>query len=281
MHKLILFFLVLLITSVGYCQINKEGDVMLSNIDTDDGFNVRVDNNLYCPVSVKLTLNLENLKADKSSRYFLVPPRASGHELLKLKVKQPDSSSSYISKVNWSKGNMFLKEYDTLYPYSLPYKSKKSYSLTQGYNGKLTHQKSFALDFAMREGSMVTAARDGIVVVVVDNNNIHCTGKNCAKFNNFVMVYHSDNTFALYAHIQYKGALVKNGDKIKHDQPIALSGNVGNSTGPHLHFQVHQEHFCKKHNCVSNHSVATLFRTGKGGKKLRNLKPGRAYTKGY
>lgn len=187
---------------------------MLSNIETDDGFNVRVDNNLNCLVSVKLTLNLENLKADKSSCYFLVPPRASGHELLKLKVKEPDSSSSYKSKVNWTKGNMFLKEYDTLYPYSLPFKSKKSVHIVQGYNGLYSHNRINAIDFGMREGSMVTAARDGIVVAVVENNNIHCTGKNCAKFNNFVMIYHSDNTFAIYAHIQYKGALVNIGDKV-------------------------------------------------------------------
>ncbi len=44
--------------------------------------------------------------------------------------------------------------------------------------------------------------------------------------------------YALYAHCVPYSFFVKNGDVVKEGQPLALLGNSGNSTGPHLHFQI-------------------------------------------
>jgi len=44
--------------------------------------------------------------------------------------------------------------------------------------------------------------------------------------------------YALYAHLQPGSLKVKKGDAVKKGQAIALLGNSGNTTGPHLHFHV-------------------------------------------
>ncbi|HLK58385.1 MAG TPA: M23 family metallopeptidase, partial [Chthonomonadaceae bacterium] len=55
---------------------------------------------------------------------------------------------------------------------------------------------------------------------------------------NYVVVKHEDGTFAEYLHLKKDGVLVHLGDRVTPDQPIALSGNSGYSTEPHLHVSV-------------------------------------------
>lgn len=55
---------------------------------------------------------------------------------------------------------------------------------------------------------------------------------------NFVIIDHGDGEYSLYAHLQPGSVRVKPGDMVKAGQPIARLGSSGNSTEPHLHFQV-------------------------------------------
>jgi hypothetical protein len=55
---------------------------------------------------------------------------------------------------------------------------------------------------------------------------------------NHVVVDLGDNRYALYAHLQRHSVTVRAGDHVVSGQPIALCGNSGNSSEPHLHFQI-------------------------------------------
>ena len=54
-----------------------------------------------------------------------------------------------------------------------------------------------------------------------------------------VIIDHGNAEYSLYAHLQPGSVRAKAGDLIKAGQPIAKLGSSGNSTEPHLHFQVY------------------------------------------
>jgi murein DD-endopeptidase MepM/ murein hydrolase activator NlpD len=166
------------------------------------------------------------------------------------------SKMSYSTLSNYGDHN--LESYDEDYIYDLPYKSALKFKIEQGYNGKFSHKNENSLDFKMPVGTEVAAIREGVVVKVVDNYKRGCGKEECKKYNNFIIVYHPDGTFAEYTHIQQNGAKVAAGERISKGQVIALSGNVGWSTGPHLHLMVYKQHMTKRE------TLQTRFRTGRG-----------------
>jgi murein DD-endopeptidase MepM/ murein hydrolase activator NlpD len=87
----------------------------------------------------------------------------------------------------------------------------------------------------MPVGSDVCAARAGVVRRVDDTHDGH--GRNMP--NNFISIDHGDGTRGVYLHLQKGGSLVKVGDQIVQGQIIARSGHVGQSSTPHLHFNVY------------------------------------------
>lgn len=57
---------------------------------------------------------------------------------------------------------------------------------------------------------------------------------------NHIIIKHTGNEYSFFAHLQTGSLLVKTGDKVKKGQIIARVGNSGNSTEPHLHFQMNE-----------------------------------------
>ncbi|UVK77613.1 MAG: peptidoglycan DD-endopeptidase MepM [Sodalis sp. Fse] len=82
------------------------------------------------------------------------------------------------------------------------------------------------VDFAVPVGTPVLAVGDGEVMV----------SKNGGITGNYVAICHGRQYMTRYMHL--KKLLVKSGQKVKRGDWIALSGNSGRSTGPHLHFEV-------------------------------------------
>ncbi|MBQ7136601.1 MAG: M23 family metallopeptidase [Bacilli bacterium] len=57
-------------------------------------------------------------------------------------------------------------------------------------------------------------------------------------YGNYVMIDHGDGTYSLYAHMHKDTITVFAGDVVEQGQVIGKLGHSGNSTGPHLHFEI-------------------------------------------
>src|SRR5688572_30028398 len=127
---------------------------------------------------------------------------------------------------------------DSSFVYSLPYKPGKSFFLVQGYNSKLSHRGEIALDFKMRRGTPVCAMREGIVIEVKEDSDKGGLKRKFFSEGNYILIRHTDDSFAWYFHLKKNGALVGEGDAVEQGQVIGLSGNSGYSAFPHLHVEV-------------------------------------------
>jgi murein DD-endopeptidase MepM/ murein hydrolase activator NlpD len=163
-----------------------------------------------------------------------------------------------------------LEDYtkDSSYVYRLPYKNGSSHFLVQGYNSIFSHRGRLALDFKMKKGTTIMAARKGVVVRVVQDYKNGGIGKRYAGKANLIVIRHEDSSQAYYGHIKYHGALVHVGDSIAQGEVIGYSGSTGFSAFPHLHFSVWQS------TNTGRKQLPTRFFTNKG---LHYLKPGNWY----
>ena len=197
------------------------------------------DNEEICPVSVEYEYTGENIKSSLANKKIIVVP-ANTKRFTITRIDQENKSKSYnfSYKVRYAFGNVNAKPSDSEEIYWLPFASNKTESIYQGYNGKFSHQNSYSLDFSHKLGSEVYASRSGKVVNTKSNSDQSCLTKDCAKFNNKIIILHDDGTFAEYVHLRKNGVIVNNGDDVKQGQLIGYSGNTGWSNGPHLHFSV-------------------------------------------
>lgn len=152
------------------------------------------------------------------------------------------------------------------FAYSLPYEKGKSFLLVQGYQSKIfSHRGEFALDFKMKTGTKICAARGGIVISVREDSQKGGIGIKYLSEGNHVIIKHDDGTYANYWHLKYNGALVNVGDTVKQGQPIGLSGKTGFALFPHLHFEV------TTHPYPGHDQLRTEFLTQRGKRFLKPL----------
>ena len=82
------------------------------------------------------------------------------------------------------------------------------------------------VDLVVPLGSSISASDGGTVIYAGYSGS----------YGNHIKIRHSDGFVTLYAHLST--ILVKYGDKLYQGQEIGKCGSTGNSTGPHLHFEV-------------------------------------------
>ncbi len=130
-------------------------------------------------------------------------------------------------------------------------------------NGQLWAAERFAIDYVQLEpddrqydgdptkvesfpayGSDIHAVADGPVVAVVDGLPEQMPGPNPSGLpldqypGNHIIQDLGNGNYAMYAHIKTGTVAVKPGDRLTTGQVIGAVGNTGNTTAPHLHFQV-------------------------------------------
>lgn len=252
--KLICLSLVLL--SGFALHINAQELATVYTQQIEGGYQVLTDNQEPCPVSIEVNMNLKNMEStDGNNKVFVVPANSRGHLLTTLLIKDRKVYSSFDINTMASHGDAHHTAIDKNHLYQLPYKEGANYLIMQGYNGKFSHQGTYALDFDIPEGGQVLASRGGVVVTVVDHNHRSCSRRSCHKYNNYIRIYHDDGTFAEYSHIDTGSAQVRKGERIEAGQHIANCGAIGWTTGPHLHFEVYTLNKTKKR------TIPTLFAT--------------------
>ncbi len=270
MKKLFLFIL-LAIHCVLYAQ--EKWAINFYNETANHEVFIYADNEEYMPMSAKFKFKLENLTSSLANDEIVIIPARSKHFLLAtIKPTKLNTANKFEYSTTFNFGNVLQEKFDAEFIYSLPFEEGKTHLVFQGYNGKLSHKDQFALDFNLKSGSKVFAARGGIVVEVVNVHDKNCADISCAKYNNRILIMHKDGTFGEYSHLQHLGTFVEKGDIVEQNQEIGFSGNTGYSSGPHLHFAVFINRIDGKRTFIK-----TLFKTSDSEGQF--LEEGKSYTK--
>lgn len=139
----------------------------------------------------------------------------------------PQLDTNYVlSAPNWCKNGLSTK-LPLRYPVDM---TNLKYPLTSDFGfRKIKKGSDFhpALDIGVPEGTPVYATADGFVIKA--NWDINGGG-------NVIDIKHDNGLITQYMHLSKH--LVSKGERVSACQQIALSGNTGNSTGPHLDYRV-------------------------------------------
>ena len=137
--------------------------------------------------------------------------------------------------------------------------SNGNYDDNGGHGGKSTGLQAYAWDFlndtdgngSSDEGAKILAVAPGVVVDLLKNEtgNTKTEWKNFSwdsgdpppSVGNFVVVDHRDGTYGTYWHLQANSVPVNVGDKVITGQVLGKMGNTGNSSTPHVHFDVRKD----------------------------------------
>lgn len=111
--------------------------------------------------------------------------------------------------------------------------------------GKSCHCDTVTLSNYYCYGKEILAPADGVVVDVrkdCRDSKIMGGGKTDPLVKdirgNYIVIQHSENEYSCLAHLMPGSITVDVGEQVKRKQQIALCGNSGNTSEPHLHFQI-------------------------------------------
>lgn len=92
-------------------------------------------------------------------------------------------------------------------------------------------QHPLGIDIALMPGDPVNSAGDGVVTFA--------GGDPCCSYGRYIIIEHDNGLVTLYGHLSV--IYVEQGDRVDMGDRIGLGGYTGFGTGPHLHFEVHED----------------------------------------
>jgi len=135
------------------------------------------------------------------------------------RVIQNNNITSRNNNINEARSNDYYSNGN----YQFPLDSYTCFSSPFGWRGGEFHT---GLDIATPSGTPVHAWKAGRIVYA----------SWCGTYGNYVRIQHNDGTESCYAHLSSYACMV--GDYVNCHDIIAYSGSTGNSTGPHLHWEI-------------------------------------------
>lgn len=189
-------------------NLNQEKDALQQDLIQRD--------HLLSNASLRLDELEEYLTTDNSTETHLNPPDDRSYNL----AQRLDNAT-----INSAVRNTLF----TLIPNGAPVKNAPLSSRYGYRNHPITHKKRMhnGLDFAVNTGTPVYATADGVVEI---------TRKSKEGSGNFMRIQHSFGFSSSFSHL--KEFKVANGEFVEKGQLVAISGNTGMSSGPHLHYEV-------------------------------------------
>lgn len=261
-------FLALLIFTSSFIYSQK---ITSKKVFTKDSVYISLENPLLAPVEFHLSLKDSVKEQFKFKKKVMFEPKELVKNVFVLPMSMvKDTSEIDVNKfvdINGKLGNPKTGKHNEDYLYTLPFKKGKSYKIIQSFGGKFSHYRKhskYAIDFNLKIGDTIMAARDGVVVIIKEDSKEHGRTYDYADKGNRIIIMHDDGTFGDYVHLDFNGALVDVGNMVKAGQPIGISGLTGFTTAPHLHFVV----------LAPRSTSVPIYFKGIGRKKL---KPGKRY----
>jgi murein DD-endopeptidase MepM/ murein hydrolase activator NlpD len=195
------------------------------------------------PVSVQITFEqASNVVSDPPLPSLVVAAPLGETHALEIHPLDPRAGYRYKYMFKYMPGD-YRAVQDSNATYSVPFDAAtEMFRVDQSFHGRFSHhdpQNEFAVDINMPQGTPVLAARDGVVMTV--DNDFFGNGLDMAQYGdraNNIRIVHADGAMSVYAHLQLESARVHIGQRVKAGQIIALSGDTGYASGPHLHFCV-------------------------------------------
>lgn len=143
-------------------------------------------------------------------------------ELAAIAAKEAANNKEYIVSTPSSSGYIF-----PVAGLSKANISNKSYPSYPGHTG---------IDVNINVvGKSIVAVKSGTVVISAALTNGNGTYR---SYGEYIVINHHDGTMTLYAHGLAGSRRVSVGEEVAQGQVLMILGSTGNSTGPHLHFEV-------------------------------------------
>jgi len=204
-------FLVLLIAN---------GCAIIEN-STSSGASNHFDTSKY-----DIKFNPKKIAADISSKFSKPPKLPSGFN--------PKKALSSISSQFSTKPDFATRFKSNEVPNTLMTKPVAKGRLTSTFGFRLnpagvpvpkTHK---GIDYAAPEGTQIYASGDGIIDKIYVSKS----------YGNYIRIKHTNSFSSAYAHMQKFADGLSKGSSVKRGQVIGTIGTTGQSTGPHLHYEL-------------------------------------------